>query len=71
MLSDRLEGARQSLRRIAIEGDGDCEFRAVAVQDVRYGDDGQSRLRHAAVAYVETRRNISIGFSVKETMKRR
>ena len=32
VLSDRLEGARQSLQRRAIEGDGDCAFRAVAVQ---------------------------------------
>ena len=58
VLSDRLEGARQILRRRAIEGDGDCAFRAVAVQAVRYGDDGPSRLRHAAVAYVEARRKV-------------
>ena len=62
VLSERLEGARQSLRRRAIEGDGDCAFRAVAVQDERYGDDGQSKLRHAAVAYVEAGRQAFIGF---------
>ena len=33
VLSERLEGARQSLCRRATEGDGDCMFRAVAVQD--------------------------------------
>ena len=71
VLSDRLEGVRQSLRRRPIEGDSDCAFRAVAVQDVRCGHDGHSRLRHAAVAYVEVRRNIFVGFSVKGTMNRR
>ena len=59
---ERLEGARQSLRRRAIEGDGDCALRVVAVQDERYGDDGQSKLRHAAVAYVEARHKTFMGF---------
>ena len=70
VLSERLEGVRQSLRRRAIEGDGDCTFRAVAVQDERYGHEGQSMLRHAAVAYVDTKRNLFIGFSAKGTTKR-
>ena len=70
VLSERLEGARQSLRRRAIEGDGDCMFRAVAMQDERCGHEGQSMLRHAAVAYVDTKRNLFIGFSAKGTTKR-
>ena len=70
VLSERLEGARQSLRRRAIEGDGDCMFRAVAVPDERYGHEGQSMSRHAAVAYVDTKRNLFIGFSAKGTTKR-
>ena len=70
VISERLEGARQNLRRRAIEGEGDCMFRAVAVQGERYGHEGQSMLRHAAVAYVDTRRNLFIGFSAKRTKKR-
>jgi hypothetical protein len=62
VLSERLEGARPSLRKRAIDGDGHCAFRSVACQDVRYGHDGHRKLRHAAVAYVESHRAVYVGF---------
>ena len=63
-LSEQLEGVRQSLRLQRIDGDGHCQYRAVAWQCSAYGPRGHARLRKDVVAHVQDNAHYFMPFFV-------
>ena len=52
-LEERLQGVRPNLSIRDTVGDGHCQYRGVAMQCPRFGNDAHGRLRSKAITYVE------------------